>query len=129
VFHTLAYDAPSVTANAPSESIVVEQATSGNITIPNYEHLIMTIWTKAIELEAQLACRWHPNANDTTVDYSTEPATLVTFTLSDADGGTQLTVVETGFDSLPEARRVPAFTGNSSGWARQMKRITNYLAE
>jgi uncharacterized protein YndB with AHSA1/START domain len=108
---------------------VVGQATSGNITIPSYEHLIMTVWTETIEPETRFAFRWHPNANDTTVDYSTELTTLVTFTLSSTDGGTRLTVVETGFDSLPKARRVPAFTGNSSGWARQMKRITNYLAE
>ncbi len=107
---------------------VVGQETSGKISIPNYDHLSMTIWIETLEPETRMAFRWHPNANDEGVDYSTEPMTLVTFTLSDVDGGTRLTVVETGFDALPEARRGPAFMGNSSGWEGQMKRIANYLA-
>jgi uncharacterized protein YndB with AHSA1/START domain len=112
-----------------SSPFVVGQATTGNITIPNYDHLIMTVWIETIEPESRFAFRWHPSAIDTTVDYSTEHTTLVTFTLADADGGTRLTVVETGFDALPDARRVPAFTSNNSGWAGQMKAIAKYLAE
>jgi uncharacterized protein YndB with AHSA1/START domain len=106
----------------------VGKATSGTLNIPNYDHLTLTLWTETLEPETRLAFRWHPHALDANIDYSTEPTTLVTFTLADADGGTRLTVVESGFDDLPEARRAPAFTGNSSGWESQMKRIEKYLA-
>lgn len=80
--------------------------------------------------ERRFAWRWHPNALDPAVDYSTEPRTLVTFTLEDApDGGTLLRVVESGFAALPADRRAPAFAGNSSGWRGQLqKRLPTYLA-
>ena len=35
------------------------------------------------------------------VDYSSEPTTLVVFTLEELEGGTLLKVVESGFDSIP----------------------------
>ncbi len=73
--------------------------------------------------------RWHPFAIDTTIDYSSEPMTLVTFTLEPADGGTFLRVVETGFDSIPIARRADAFEANDEGWALQMQLIEKYLLQ
>ncbi|MDB4875308.1 MAG: hypothetical protein JWM41_1754 [Gemmatimonadetes bacterium] len=102
---------------------------SGNLAIPGYEHLVMTLWIEAIEPEHAFSFRWHPNATDTSVDYSADPTTLVAFTLDEVPEGTRLVVTESGFDALPESRRVPAFTGNSSGWASQMKRIAKYLDE
>lgn len=99
----------------------------GNITSAGYEHIMMTAWVETLEPEHTFAFRWHPHAIDTTVDYSAEPTTLVTFTLEDADGGTRLTVVESGFDALPESRRLQAFTGNSGGWASQVQRIKKYV--
>ena len=45
--------------------------------------------------------RWHPYAIDPGVDYSGEPTTLVVFTLGEVEGGTLLTVVESGFDKDP----------------------------
>ena len=49
------------------------------------------------------------------------------FTLEDDVEGTKLTVVETGFDALPESRRVSAFSGNEKGWTGQLRNIANYL--
>jgi hypothetical protein len=62
------------------------------------------------------------------VDYSAEPTTLVTFELKDVDGGTLLTVVESGFDNIPPQRRLGAFRMNSDGWEEQMKRIEHHVA-
>jgi len=53
--------------------------------------------------------------------------TLVTFILEPADGGTKLTIVETGFDSIPLARRADAFEANGEGWAAQLTLIEKYL--
>jgi hypothetical protein len=62
------------------------------------------------------------------MDYSKEPTTLVEFKLADKDGGTELTIVESGFDAIPESRRTKAFASNASGWESQTRRIAAYLA-
>jgi hypothetical protein len=74
----------------------------GNITYPGYEHL--------------------------TVDYSSEPMTLVEFQLDEADGGTALTIVESGFDQVPLASRAVAFRMNEQGWAEQTRNIERQVS-
>ncbi|MEO7999335.1 MAG: SRPBCC family protein [Gemmatimonadaceae bacterium] len=101
---------------------------SGQITIKNYEHVVMQIWIESINPETFFSFRWHPNAIEPNVDYSSEPTTLVAFTLEEVAGGTKLTIVESGFDSIPEARRVKAFTSNSGGWAGQLENVRKFLA-
>jgi uncharacterized protein YndB with AHSA1/START domain len=81
-----------------------------------------------IEPQHHFSYRWHPFAIDTSVDYSGEPMTLVTFELEEAPGGTLLTIVESGFDSIPLARRADAFEANGEGWATQAELIEKYLA-
>ena len=103
------------------------QKSSGRITIPRYEHILMDTWVEKIEPEHHFSFRWHPGSSDPTLDTSSEPTTLVVFTLEDEDEGTKLTVVETGFDALPESRRVSAFSGNEKGWTGQLRNIANYL--
>ncbi len=103
---------------------------TGHITLPGYEHIAFDIEIGEMVAERRFSWRWHPSAIDTSVDYSVEPRTLVTFTLEDASGGnTLLRVVESGFDALPAARRETAFLGNSRGWTGQLqKRLPAYLA-
>lgn len=80
-----------------------------------------------IEPMRLLSFRWHPFAIDDTIDYSHEPMTLVTFRLEPVEGGTALTVSETGFDALPIARRNDAFEANDEGWVMQLQVIEKYL--
>ena len=75
-----------------------------------------------------LSWRWKPGAVDASVDYSKEPDTLVEFTLKDVDGGTLVTVVESGFDNVPESRRLDAFRMNSGGWDIQMQNVERHVA-
>ncbi|TAM92493.1 vanillate O-demethylase oxidoreductase VanB [bacterium] len=72
--------------------------------------------------------RWHPYAIETNVDYSAEPMTLVVFTLEDAGGDTMVTITESGFDTIPLARRAEAFEANDEGWTAQAQLIERYLA-
>jgi hypothetical protein len=51
----------------------------------------------------------------------------VVFELQEVENGTLLTVVETGFDSLPAERRAEALRINSSGWDEQMVSIEKHL--
>ena len=76
-------------------------STRGRITYPGYEHLTMEMQVERIEPERYFAYRWHPYAVDPDVDFSSEPTTLVEFRLEEADGGTVLTIVESGFDRIP----------------------------
>jgi uncharacterized protein YndB with AHSA1/START domain len=80
-----------------------------------------------MEPERVFSWRWHPHAVEKGVDYSHEPMTLVTFTLEDAPGGTKLTVVESGFDQVPVARRAHAYKMNAGGWTAQMESIRRHV--
>jgi len=99
----------------------------GQVTHPGYEHLPFEITIERVEPERLLSWRWHPNAVEPGVEYSTEPTTLVVFELHDVDDGTLLTVVESGFDSIPLARRAEAYRGNEQGWIGQMEAIERYV--
>lgn len=101
----------------------------GNVTYPGYEHLTWKVTVERVEPERLLSWRWHPYAIDPEVDYSSEPTTLVEFTLADADEGTMLTVVESGFDRVPAARRSEAFRMNSQGWSIQVENIERHVLE
>ena len=54
--------------------------------------------------------------------------TLVVFELRDAEGGTLLSIVESGFDKIPPQRRLEVFRMNSGGWDEQMKNIEKHVA-
>ena len=101
---------------------------SGQIKIRGYEHVTMTIWIEKMEQDRFFSFRWHPYAVEPGVDYSAEPTTLVTFTLEDAGAGTRLSIVEAGFDAIPESRRAKAFSSNTSGWNGQAENIRKFLA-
>jgi uncharacterized protein YndB with AHSA1/START domain len=101
----------------------------GKITHPGYEHVTMELLVERIEPERYFAYRWHPYAIAPGVDYSSEPTTLVEFRLEEADGGTVLTIIESGFDRIPLARRAEAFRMNEGGWAEQARNIERYVSK
>jgi uncharacterized protein YndB with AHSA1/START domain len=101
----------------------------GHVTHPGYEHVPFEITIERMEPERLLTWRWHPHPIDPKADYSTEPTTLVVFELADAPDGTLLTVVESGFDGIPLARRLDAYRGNEQGWSAQMKAIERYVSQ
>jgi len=81
-----------------------------------------------IEPQHLFSFRWHPYALEPGVDYSTEPTTLIVFTLEEQSNGVLLTVTESGFDQIPLARRAKAFAANEGGWSKQMTLIEKHLA-
>ena len=101
----------------------------GRITIKG-EPLTLDLGIERIEPEHYFSYRWHPYAIDPKVDYSKEPTTLVEFRLDEiADGkGTAVTIVESGFDRIPLARRAEAYRMNDKGWAGQSKKLVAYVA-
>lgn len=101
----------------------------GPVTHKGYEHLTMDITIERMEPERLFSWRWHPHPIDPTVDYAAEPTTLVTFELKDAPEGTLLTVVESGFDGIPLARRASAYRGNEEGWTAQMENVQRHVGQ
>ncbi len=104
------------------------QRTQGQITYPGYEYITFDVVVERMEPERLISWRWHPAPIEKGVDYSSEPTTLVVFELKDVEGGTLLSVVESGFDKVPPHRRMDAFRQNSEGWDGQMKNIEKHVA-
>ena len=96
---------------------------------PGYEHIPFEITIERVEPERHLSWRWHPHPIDPKLDYSAEPTTLVVFELEEVADGTRLTVVESGFDGIPLARRLEAYRGNEQGWTMQMEAIERYVSQ
>lgn len=91
---------------------------------------VKSIWQIVpVEPRRRFAYRWHPFAIEPDADYDQEPTTLVEFTLSETSDGVLLTIVESGFDAIPEARRKSSFEANVEGWAVQTELVRRYVEE
>ena len=101
------------------------QRVQGQITHPGYEHLVFDAVIERMEPERLLSFRWPVDAD---VGYSKELTTLVVFELKEVEGGTLLSVVESGFDNIPPSRRLEVFRENSKGWNEQMRNIEKHVA-
>jgi uncharacterized protein YndB with AHSA1/START domain len=100
----------------------------GQVTHPGYEHLTWDVTIEQLEPERLFSWCWHPGAVEPGYDYSSEPTTLVVFELAEVADGTMLTITESGFDSIPLARRGDAYRGNEDGWEQQLSAISQHVA-
>jgi uncharacterized protein YndB with AHSA1/START domain len=80
-----------------------------------------------IEPPTLFAYRWRAHGASKTEPLQTENSTLVTFSLEDVEGGTQLTVVETGFTGLNTAARKANYQENVNGWRVELQELADYL--
>lgn len=87
------------------------------------------IFVQEMQPEYLFSWRWHPGAHDSSLDYAKEPTTLVEFKLADAEGGTLLTITESGFDAISLARRAKVFGENNQGWDEQVKNLERYVSQ
>jgi len=108
-------------AFAPGASV------KGRITMPGDQLMTIEIAIERMEPESRMSYRWHPYPIKADVDYSGEPTTLVEFQLEEVPDGTQLTIVESGFDRIPQARRAEAFRMNDEGWDEQLANIARHV--
>jgi uncharacterized protein YndB with AHSA1/START domain len=112
------------------EDSFAEGATArGKITHQGFDNMQLEIFVERIVPETFFSYRWHPYAIDPKSDYSGEPTTLVEFRLDETEDGTVLTIVESGFDRVPLARRAEAFRMNEHGWTSQVKNIERYVTQ
>ena len=99
----------------------------GSHDTPSDTRIVMRCTVVAMEKPRLFSWRWHPYAIDPAADYTAETPTLVEFHLGAEGAGTRLTVVESGFDALPAARRDLAFRMNENGWGKQLENLGNHV--
>jgi uncharacterized protein YndB with AHSA1/START domain len=108
------------------------QISRGHITHPGYEHVKWEALVQKMEPERLFSFTWPQlkslDKTDIPSDYSQEPTTLVEFRLEKTPTGTLLVLTESGFDKLPDDRRLEAFRRNEGGWTQQMKNIEIHVA-
>jgi uncharacterized protein YndB with AHSA1/START domain len=91
-------------------------------------HVGQRFVVKVVEMTPprRFAWQWHPGEVDTTIDYSREARTTVTFTLEPTGSGTRLSVAETGFDEISLARRAKVHADNAQGWSEVLGWLQKY---
>ena len=75
----------------------------------------------AVDPPRRFAYSWHPGSEQL------EEMTLVEFILEEIAGGTRLTLIESGFASLPSEMYERAFRENTGGWAEVIGNLVAYL--
>ena len=100
---------------------------TGMMTYPGCEHLPWRAAIECMDHEQFLSFRWHDFDESTGVDISEQPMTLVEFRLEPTTDGTRLTIVESGFDAIPETRRLEVLRGNTQGWDIQANNIATHV--
>jgi len=93
-------------------------------TYPGHEGIQFSVAVEAMRPEEYFSWRWTPGA-DAASDPG-RPSTLVEFHLRDAQGGTMVTVTESGFDRISLERRAAIVAENELGWEIQMASLERY---
>jgi uncharacterized protein YndB with AHSA1/START domain len=95
-------------------------------THPDYAGIRFPVFVETMTPETTFAWRWFPGgSNPERTDKA--QTTLVTFTLEEVDGGTRVTVRETGFDRVKLAERAKAYEDNVGGWEGQFQNLAKYV--
>ncbi len=117
-------------ADLKGQKFVVGARTRGAMDAAcGHDNVWFDIIVERLEPQDLFSYRWNPYPVDTSIDYSLEAPTLVTFSLKDAaEKSTLLIVVESGFDKIPPHRRIDAFRAHTGGWEFHLKNIANYAS-
>ena len=106
---------------------VAGELSTGQMTFPGYEHFPWRAKVETIEPEKLFSFRWHDYDEKSADDIADQPTMLVEFRLEPTKEGTRLTITESGFENLPDPRRIEVLRGNTEGWNIQSKHITDYV--
>jgi uncharacterized protein YndB with AHSA1/START domain len=100
---------------------------TGSMTYPGYEHYRWLAVVVQMDNERLLSFRWVHSDDKSAPDISRDPTTLVEFRLEPMAEGTRLTIVESGFDALPDPKRLEVLRGNTKGWDIQANNISAHV--
>lgn len=80
-----------------------------------------------IEPKEVFAYQWHPGDSYLVADLPVEELTTVTMRLREIPEGTELALTETGFENIPEERRLKVLGLNTEGWDEELENIRKYV--
>lgn len=107
---------------------VAGKITHGVVTYPGHEGLGFWARVEAVEEPSLFSFVW---PMDDTVDPDDpdlrSKTTLVEFRLESEGDGTRLEIKESGFENLPENKRVQVFRDNEGGWTAQTQNIAHHV--
>ncbi|HBR98927.1 MAG TPA: vanillate O-demethylase oxidoreductase VanB [Gammaproteobacteria bacterium] len=104
------------------------RTSTGKMTFPGYEGYPWLATVERMDHEALFSFRWHDFDEALGVDVQDQPTMLVEFRLEAIPSGTRLTITESGFSSLPDARRIVVLRDNTEGWNIQAQHIADYVS-
>ncbi len=80
---------------------------------------------RLIELNptTSLAYQWHPGEAYNLDAHPESELTTVRFTLAPHDGGTLVTMIESGFANIPDPRHAHALGENTGGWDEELAKL------
>lgn len=90
------------------------------------EHRSEVLWTEILK-PTKLAFQWHPGDSFNLDDKPKAELTTVTFSLEDDDTGCVLTVLETGFENVPDGIRMWTYDQNNGGWEEELEKLEKLL--
>lgn len=106
----------------------VGEVTFGEVTYPGHEGLAFWVRVEVMDEPRCFRFIWPIDETVQPDDPSIDnKVTLVEVTLESYDKRTRLTVRESGFDKLPEGKRLQVLRNNERGWDAQMKHIKDFV--
>lgn len=110
------------------DSVELELAVGAPITFYWKEHGTSRGRVEAVDPPSRFAYRWASSADpDHAVPFDEVVSTLVEFTLEETAEGTRVTVVESGFASLPADEREQTRNEHVQGWVFETTELLDYL--
>lgn len=109
------------------QPFAVGEPSTGRMTYPGYEHHPWRATVERMDAERVFAFSWHDYDEKSGVPSELQPTTRVEFRLEPLGSGTRLTIVESGFESLPDPRRLEVLRSNTQGWDVQAGHIAAYV--
>jgi uncharacterized protein YndB with AHSA1/START domain len=101
---------------------------TGHMTYPGYEDYPWRAVVERMDHERLFSFRWFHRDNDGEADATDLPCTLVEFRLEPCPAGTWLTITESGFEAIPDPRRLAILRSNTEGWNIQAGNIAAHVA-
>ena len=105
---------------------VVGEMTTGKLTYPGHEGVHWASVTEVLEPPKRFVFRW-PDCEPGDEDKPNTVWLKVEFTLEPKDGGTLVTVTESGFAGLPKDKRVSMLRDNAEGWEIQNANLKRHV--
>jgi uncharacterized protein YndB with AHSA1/START domain len=112
-----------------SQGVTGEFSVGNMLTLEFGKNCICYAIVDELTPETVFAYRWHPGEDCSADKYPLDEMTTVRFELQDHAEGTWLTLMESGFENIPESRRAWCFGQNSEGWDQELPKLVAWAEE